>query len=124
MKEELIVQKLIEALVKYIKDKKALLTCLKTMKSMFNRISKTPTEPKYRKINIDNENFFQKVGKYKAAIKIYELMGFEEDEGYLVLKSQNIREERIKHITKLVSFAWNKLSKFIFLNLIPFQKNK
>jgi hypothetical protein len=57
------------------------------MKSMFNRISKTPTEPKYRKINIDNENFFQKVGKYKAAIKIYELMGFEEDEGYLVLKS-------------------------------------
>ena len=51
---------------------------------------KTPAEEKFRRINLSNENFQNKVGKWMGGIGILEECGFEEENGFLLMKNPNV----------------------------------
>jgi hypothetical protein len=64
-------------------------TCLTTIKTILGNILKNPTEQKFQKINLSNENFKNRVGDIVGGIFILNQCGFQEEEGFLILKDLN-----------------------------------
>lgn len=61
---------------------------------------KDPNEDKYRKINLGNDAFQKRVGKINGALSILKGVGFEEEDGILVL--QQFDPELIKESLRLL----------------------
>ncbi len=53
-----------------------ILTCFQTLKKMLENIINEPDNKKYLVINLDNNDFNERVGKYPIAIKLLEEIGF------------------------------------------------
>lgn len=62
---------------------------------------KNPSEEKFRRINLSNENFRKKVGDMLGGIGILQETGFSEENGFLVMK--NIDSELVKSSIQLLT---------------------
>lgn len=62
-------------------------TAFKTCHVILGNVLKDPSEEKYRRVNLGNENFQKRVGKITGALSILKGAGFEEQpDGFLVLE--------------------------------------
>lgn len=61
-------------------------TAFKTCHTIITNALANPTEEKFKKINLNNENFQKRVGKITGALSILKGAGFEDNnEGFLVI---------------------------------------
>lgn len=68
---------------------------------------KNPSEEKFRKINLKNENFQKKVGNLIGGLGILKESGFDEENGFYLMKYPNI--DHIKSVIQLITKAKVKI---------------
>ena len=66
-------------------------TCLKTVATFIRNAKKDPSNEKFRKINLDNENVQKRVGKINGGLAILKAVGFKQadDGNYMQLAEVN-----------------------------------
>jgi len=69
-------------------------------------VVKVPKDPKFRKINLNNDKFHQRVGKFKSAIDIFLTIGFKQKDGFLILEESDIILTRLINAVNLITSDW------------------
>lgn len=68
----------------------ALRTCLSTLNTVVGNVIKSPSEEKFQKINASNPNFSAKVKDVIGGVNLLNFIGFQEHDGFFVLKEVNL----------------------------------
>jgi len=76
-------------------------TCFKTITIYLGNVLKDPNEPKFQKINMQNEAFQKRVGKINGGIAILKGAGFVENESTMMLEMQQINEIVVRETIRL-----------------------
>ena len=75
-------------------------TCFKTFVTFCKNVLKDPTEPKFRKINLDNENVQKRITKLHGGMGLLKAVGFKEDGSFLVMDEPDL--DRVKEFMNIV----------------------
>eukprot|EP00828_Plagiopyla_frontata_P017141 TRINITY_DN22314_c0_g1_i4.p1 TRINITY_DN22314_c0_g1~~TRINITY_DN22314_c0_g1_i4.p1 ORF type:complete len:177 (+),score=16.58 TRINITY_DN22314_c0_g1_i4:43-573(+) len=65
--------------------------CFSTLQIFIRNVLNNPSEEKYRKINLTNQNFQTRVGELFGGIAVLKHAGFQEQDNFLVLNEPNIK---------------------------------
>mmetsp|Transcript_27805 Transcript_27805/g.73442 ORF Transcript_27805/g.73442 Transcript_27805/m.73442 type:complete len:751 (-) Transcript_27805:356-2608(-) len=112
-KEDDVVTALLALRKKYREtDPKGLATCLQTLRTYINNLARNPHEPKFQRINCDNNAFRQRVAGFEGAIGVLLACGFEEDGSALAVPQVFIKSKGPKLFDALakVDVMLNQLS--------------
>ncbi len=77
-----------------------------TIKVILSNIVKNQSEEKFRRVKQTNPNFQERVGKFEAAMKVLNSLGFQEDGEFLVCNNPEI-----EIFEKVVTFLEEEISK-------------
>mmetsp|Transcript_86484 Transcript_86484/g.267760 ORF Transcript_86484/g.267760 Transcript_86484/m.267760 type:complete len:255 (+) Transcript_86484:79-843(+) len=66
-------------------DLAGLTTCLQTLRVYINNLARNPHDPKFQRINCDNNAFRTRVAAFEGATAVLIACGFQEEEGALVV---------------------------------------
>jgi len=75
------------------KDPKGLATCLQTLRTYISNLAKSPKEPKFQRINCENNAFRSRVAPFEGALAVLKACGFAEDNGALVVQEAFIKSK-------------------------------
>jgi len=112
-KEDDVVTALLALRKKYKEtDPKGLATCLQTLRTYINNLARNPHEPKFQRINCDNNAFRQRVAGFEGATGVLLACGFEEDGSALAVPQAFIKSKGPKFFDALakVDVMLNQLS--------------
>jgi len=74
-------------------DPKGLATCLQTLRTYISNLAKSPKEPKFQRINCENNAFRNRVAPYEGALAVLKACGFAEANGALVVQEAFIKSK-------------------------------
>merc|ERR1740123_1219425 len=93
------------ALRKRYKDENpaGLLTCVQTLRIYINNLARNPHEPKFQRINCDNNAFRTRVAAFEGAVDVLVACGFRPEEGALAVGPDFVKTKGSK--------TWDALAK-------------
>jgi len=70
-------------------------TCLQTLRTYIDNLARHPSDPKYQRINCENNAFRNRVAGIEGAVSVLKACGFEEGDGALVVNPGSVKTSRL-----------------------------